>query len=590
MSEPVLNVASSASGRRWIWREAEERTAMAIAQRLALPELLGRLLAARGITIDTAADWLDPTLRAMLPDPSVMADMDVAALRIAKAVAQGETVAVFGDYDVDGACSGALMVLLLRELGCTVFSHVPHRLTEGYGPNAPALVQLCDQGATLVICVDCGTAAVDIFPSITDRADVIVLDHHKVEGRLPAVVAVVNPNRLDDTSGLGSLCAGAVAFLTGVAVVRQLRRDGFFSARAEPDMIAMLDLVALSTVCDVMPLTGVNRALVAQGLKVMSKRARPGIAALLEVAGVKDTLSAFTCGFALGPRINAAGRIDDPGLGLRLLTLDDPLEARLLAERLDEVNRQRQLVEGEILDVAMAEAERQSDAGHAAILVSGEGWHPGVVGIVAGRIKEKFNRPACVAAIMGGEAKGSGRSIPGLDLGSAIIVARQSGLLTTGGGHAMAAGFSLPVANLGKFHDLLNERLTAANFLPSAADLPVDGSLAIGAASVEMAQLVSRMAPFGSGNEEPIFVLPRVRVVRADLVGKESNTVRVFLDSAEGGARLKAVMFRAKDTPLADLLLHERAPIHLAGYLRAETWNGNTSASFIIIDGVALGS
>ncbi len=590
MSAPAFGNAVSESGRRWIWREAEARIAAGIAQRLGVPELLGRLLAARGIGLDAAAEWLNPTLRASLPDPSVLTDMDVAAARLAQAVIRGETVAVFGDYDVDGACSGALLVLLLGSLGCPVLSHVPDRLKEGYGPNAPALAQLCDRGATLIVCVDCGTAAADIFPQIEGRADVVVLDHHKVEGRLPAVAAVVNPNRLDDDSGLGTLCAGAVAFLAGVAVLRHLRRDGFFATRPEPDLLSMLDLVALSTVCDVMPLTGVNRALVSQGLKVMATRARPGIAALLDVAGAKDVPSAFTCGFALGPRINAAGRIGDPGMGLRLLTTADPVEARMLAERLDEVNRQRQQVEGGILESAMAEAERQIAAGNAAVLVAGEGWHPGVVGIVAGRIKEKFNRPACVAAIAEGEAKGSGRSVPGLDLGSAIIVARQSGLLTTGGGHAMAAGFSLPVSNLGRFHNLLNERLSMASQLPSAADLLVDGSLAITAATVEMAQLVGRMAPFGAGNEEPIFVLPRVRVVRADMVGKEGNTLRVFLDAAEGGARLKAVMFRAKDKPLAALLMHERAPLHLAGYLRADTWNGNVSPSFIIIDGMALRS
>ncbi len=585
---PVLGVGRSATGRRWIWREAEPRIALGIAQRLSLPELLGRLLAVRGVGIDAAADWLDPTLRALLPDPSVLADMDTAASRIADAVARGETVGVFGDYDVDGACAGALMVRLLRALGCEVFSHVPHRIAEGYGPNVAALEALASRGATLIVCVDCGIAAGAVFAAIGGGADVVVLDHHKAEGPVPTVAAVVNPNRLDDTSGLSGLCAAGVAFLAGVAVLRTLRKRGFFANRAEPDLIGLLDLVALATVCDVMPLTGVNRALVAQGLKVMARRARPGIAALLEIAGVKDAPTAHSCGFALGPRINAAGRIDDPGLGLQLLTTDDPVEARVLAERLDAVNRQRQLVEASMLEAALAQADAQAAAGHPAILIAGEGWHPGVVGIVAGRVKERLNRPACVAAVNDGAAKGSGRSVPGLDLGAAVIAARQAGILTSGGGHPMAAGFGLQADRMAAFHAFLCERLSAASALPSAADLPVEGTMGVAAATTGLAQMVGRLAPFGAGNEEPIFALPRARVVRADRVGKEGNTVRAFVDAEEGGARLKAILFRGKEGPLAELLLNERAPVHLAGHLRAESWNGAESACFVIADGARV--
>ena len=427
MSDCVLGVGRSLSGRRWVWRGGEDRIGLGIAQRMGLPEIVGRLLAARGVGIEAASDFLDPTLRALLPDPSVLIDMDIAADRLAYAVRQGEMVGVFGDYDVDGACSAALMVTLLRELGCEVLHHVPDRMMEGYGPNGPALHSLVLRGASLIVCVDCGTAAAEALGFIAGDADIVVLDHHKAEGPPPAIVATVNPNRLDCTSGLSSLCAAGVAFLTAVATVRTLRRQGFFNARKEPDLIGLLDLVALATVCDVMPLTGVNRALVCQGLKVMARRARPGIAALLDVAQSRDRPTAGTCGFALGPRINAAGRIAEADLGLRLLLCEDPVEAASLAATLDAVNRQRQEVEAAMLDDALRAAEAQAGQGHAALVVSGPAWHPGVVGIVAGRIKERFNRPACVAGIADGLAKGSGRSVTGLDLGAAVIAARQAG-------------------------------------------------------------------------------------------------------------------------------------------------------------------
>src|SRR5579863_9274916 len=376
MSDCVLGVGRSLSGRRWVWRSGEDRIGLGIAQRMALPEIVGRLLAARGIEIESACHFLDPTLRALLPDPSVLIDMDVAAERLAYAVQHGETVGVFGDYDVDGACSSALMVTLLRQLGCEVIHHVPDRMMEGYGPNGPALHSLVLRGAKLIVCVDCGTAAAEALGFIAGDADIVVLDHHKGEGPPPAIVATVNPNRLDCTSGL--------TFLAAAATVRALRRQGFFNARKEPDLIGLLDLVALATVCDVMPLTGVNRALVCQGLKVMARRARPGVAALLDVAQSRDRPTAGTCGFALGPRINAAGRIAEADLGLRLLLCEDPVEAVSLAATLDAVNRQRQEVEAAMLDAAMLLAEAQAGAGRAALVVHGAAWHPGVVGIVAG--------------------------------------------------------------------------------------------------------------------------------------------------------------------------------------------------------------
>lgn len=581
----VYGVARSLSGRRWLWRPSDERRAQAIAQRLDLPELLGRLLAARGVDAETAGHFLEPTLRALLPDPSVLMDMDAAAARLADAVRAGQCVGVFGDYDVDGACSAALITQVLRGLGCAVLTHVPDRITEGYGPNLPALERLVGQGARLIVCTDCGTAAGAVLAGLAGQADVLVLDHHKSEGVPPPILATVNPNRPDDRSGLGGLCATGVAFLAMVAMVRTLRKSGYFAGRAEPDLLGALDLVALATVCDVMQLTGLNRALVAQGLKVMGRRARPGIAALLEVAQAKDAPSAMTCGFALGPRINAGGRIGDAQMGLRLLLCEDPIEAKALAQQLDGVNRTRQDVESGILDEAMFQAQAQIDAGRAALLISGDDWHPGVVGIVAGRIKEKFNRPVGVAALAGGMLKGSARSVPGFDIGAAVIAARELGLLTSGGGHAMAAGFGLAEANRVAFHAFLCERLAGAAALPAVPDLVVDGSVSVAGATEALAGQIGRLAPFGNGNEEPLFVVPNARPVRADRIGREGNTLRCIVASADGDSRLKSLLFRAEEGPLTHALMaRPAAPLHLVGQLRAEEWNGSTSVSLFLRD------
>ncbi len=580
----ALGIAASLTGRRWLWRNGEDRIGLGIAQRMGLPEIVGRLLAARGVDLETAAHFLDPTLRALLPNPSLLSDMDCASDRLARAVLKSETVGVFGDYDVDGACSAAIIVTVLRGLGCRVLTHVPDRLLEGYGPNGPALLQLVQGGASLIVCVDCGTAAAGALAAVQGQADVVVLDHHATDGPPPPILATVNPNRLDDASGLGGVCAAAIAFLAAIATLRALRRAGFFASRAEPDLRELLDLVALATVCDVMPLRGLNRALVTQGLRVMARRARPGIAALLEAASARDLPTAFTCGFALGPRINAAGRISQADLGLRLLLCDDPVEARALADTLDSTNRQRQAVEAGMLEAALAQAAAQAAAGHAAMLVYAAGWHPGVVGIVAGRIKERHNRPACVGALADGLVRGSGRSVPGVDLGGAVMAARQAGLLVTGGGHAMAAGFALHERDVPAFHVFLNGRLAHAAALPCVADLPVEGTLAVPGATVDLAQQLARLSPYGNGNEEPVFVLPRAQVVRADRIGKEGATIRAYVQGEGGGPRLKTLLFRAKDGALADALLARGGPLHLAGHLRAEEWNGSVTAGFFITD------
>ncbi|MBU6420092.1 MAG: single-stranded-DNA-specific exonuclease RecJ [Proteobacteria bacterium] len=585
MDSHVFGITQSLTGKSWIWRPGGEgRQGEGLAQELGMPELMGRLLAARGVTADHAAAFLDPTLRAMLPDPSSLVDMDIAAGRLADAVMQGETVGVFGDYDVDGACSSALMVTLLRQLGCSVTYHVPDRMAEGYGPNTEALRAMAGRGAKLIVCVDCGTAAHAAFAPLHNAVDIVVLDHHKSEGPPPPIRATVNPNRLDCPSGLRQICAAAVAFITAVALLRTLRRRGFFADRAEPDLREFLDLVALATICDVMPLTGLNRAFVIQGLKVMARRSRPGVAALLDVAKLTEAPTAMHCGFMLGPRINASGRIAEADMGLRLLLAEDAELATELAQTLDAVNKQRQSVEAGISTDAMNRAEAQVAGGHGIILLAQEGWHPGVVGIVAGRVKERFNRPALVAGITEGMAKGSGRSVPGIDLGAAVIAARQSGILATGGGHAMAAGFSAPETALSTFHEFLNDRLANAALLPPSAELVLDGVLGLGGADAALAQMISRMGPFGTGNEEPLFVLPRARVVKTDRIGKDGNTIRVMVEG-EGGGRMKALLFRAKEGALAEALGRVGgAPLHLAGYLRAEFWQGRVSAGFFIAD------
>lgn len=581
--EIALGVERSLTGRAWLWRPHEGRLAAGLSQRHALPELVARVMAARGIPLEAAENFLNPTLRALLPDPSVLRDMDAAASRIADAVARGERVAVYADYDVDGACSGAIMLHALRALGVEATHYVPDRLAEGYGPNGPAIARLVAAGARLIICVDCGIAAHEALAVAAGQADVVVLDHHKSDGAPPDVAAAVNPNRFDCPSGLRQLCAAGVAFLAAVAVQRELRRRGFFATRPEPDLRRLLDLVALATVCDVVPLVGVNRALVVQGLRVLARRERAGMAALLDLAGGREAPGAYTLGYVLGPRINAGGRISAPDLGLRLLTESDPTEARAMAERLDAVNRHRQEVEAGVLAAAMRQAEAQRAAGHAVLLLHAEGWHPGVVGIVAGRVRERLNRPACVAGVTEGLAKGSGRSVPGLDLGAAVIAARQAGLLLAGGGHAMAAGFTLEAGRLPALHALLNEALAAARDLPDVAPMVLDGALTVRGATLELGQRLAALGPFGAGHDEPVLALTRARVVKSGRVGREGTTIRAFLEGEDGG-RLKAVSFRAGEGPLAAALDGAGAALNLCGHLRVEHWQDVSGVAFHVLD------
>jgi single-stranded-DNA-specific exonuclease len=582
----VLGVERSICGRLWRDRLEDWSLAAALAQTHGLPEIVARVLAARGVTGEVVQTFLKPTLRALLPDPSQLKDMDLAASRLARAIEVGESVAVFGDYDVDGATSAALLHRFFKAAGRPLRLYIPDRMKEGYGPNAPALRRLKAEGVSLVVTVDCGITA---YGPLADAAeiglDVIVVDHHVAEPELPRAYAVVNPNRLDEGGTLRQLAAVGVAFLLVVAVNRALRRSGWWSQeRPEPDLLQYLDLVALGTVCDVVPLTGLNRALVTQGLTVLARRGSTGLAALADAARLKERPGAYHCGFLLGPRVNAGGRVGDADLGVRLLTAEDPAEAAMLAERLNCLNEERRALEQAMLEEAIAAIESEAEPDAKLAFVAKEGWHAGVIGIVASRLKERYARPALVAAIgEDGIAKGSGRSMPGIDLGSAILAARQSGLLINGGGHAMAAGFTARAGDLAALKSFLAERLD--RLVPEGGLTPtlgIDGVLQPGGATVELTQLLEQVGPFGAGNAEPRFVLPAVRLAKAEPVGE--NHVRCILSGSDGG-RLKAVAFRALGTPLGQALMQARgAAIHLAGHLRADHWQGRAETQLLIED------
>lgn len=582
-AEAFLGVERSFSGKRWLLRSSDERLALATAQRLGVPEIIARVLAGRGVDVDAASRFLEPTLREQLPDPSHLRDMDKAAARLADAVARGELVAIFGDYDVDGATSAALLYRFLAQVGARARFYIPDRIKEGYGPNAPALLRLRDEGAALVVTVDCGTTSHAPLAAAAEAGlDVIIVDHHAAEPKLPAAFAVINPNRIDESSPHRQLAAVGVAFLVAVALNRALRQRGWYATRPEPDLLDLLDLVALGTVCDVVPLTGLNRVLVAQGLKVMAQRRKAGLVALAEVARLAERCGAYHLGFHLGPRVNAGGRVGAADLGTRLLVTDDPHEARALALRLDELNQDRRAIEAAVLAEAHAQVATATDR-DTLVMAAGDGWHPGVIGIVAGRLREHYERPACVIAFDGDIGKGSGRSANGIDLGAAIIAARQAGLLINGGGHIQAAGFTVARDKLGAFRAFLAERIAAqAAAGKITPQMTLDGALGVGAASVDLVTLLERVGPFGVGNPEPRFAFPSVRVVRADVVGEKH--VRCTL-ADQGNGRLGAIAFRAVGSALGDALLRPNgSSLHIAGCLRADQWRGETRVQLQIDD------
>ncbi|WP_210302187.1 single-stranded-DNA-specific exonuclease RecJ [Methylobacterium brachythecii] len=552
-----------------------------------LPDILARILASRGVRPDQAEKFLAPKLRDLMPDPAVLVDMEAAADRLARAVTAREPVAIFGDYDVDGAASAALLAGYLRDLDVPVQVWIPDRITEGYGPNVAAVTSLAEGGARLLVCVDCGTAGhAPLEAAKALGLDTIVLDHHAATEHLPPAVALVNPNRLDDLSGLGQLCAAGVVFLTLVALNRRLRRLGAFANRDEPALTDALDLVALATVADVVPLVGLNRAFVVQGLAVMRGRSRPGLAALLDAAGLSEPPEAWHLGFLVGPRINAGGRIGDSGLGTRLLGTADTAEAYRIAAELDRLNRERQTIEA----VAVEEAEAAMDRDLAgdpdrSILVTGSPeWHPGIVGLIAARLKERFGRPAFAFAVKpDGTATGSGRSILGADLGRAVHAAVEAGIALKGGGHAMAAGVTLPTADFSAFTTHLASALGAAVAEAREAEaLLIDGTVSAGGATAELVKTIQRAGPFGQGAPEPVLALLRHRLVDAAIVG--NGHVRARLRSRDGQS-IGGIAFRAAQGPLGAALLNGiGAEFHVAGTLSVDRWRGAERAQLRICD------
>ena len=572
-----LGVSASLNGRRWVGPGVEEaRQAEAMAQQTGLPGALAAVLARLGVPGEEVAGYLEPKLRDLLPDPRSLRDMEVASGRIMEAVSRREKIAIFADYDVDGGTSAALLLDWLGQMGLGATLYIPDRIDEGYGPNVPAMEALA-RDHDLIICVDCGTLSHEPIAA-AKSADVVVLDHHLGGETLPECVAVVNPNRQDEDGALAHLCAAAVVFLLLVDCGRRLREAG----QRGPDLMAMLDLVALATVADVAPLRGVNRALVRQGLSVMARRARPGLVALADVARLDSAPSSYHLGYVLGPRVNAGGRIGKADLGARLLASRDPHEAQAMAERLEQLNAERREVEEAVRSAAIAQAEERGlDA--PLVWAAGEGWHPGVVGIVASRLKELTNRPAIVIGFANGEGKGSGRSVSGVDLGASIQRLASEGLLIKGGGHKMAAGLTVAEDKLDDAMARLTELLAKQGAgIGGAADLKVDGLLMPGAATVELCEQLEQAGPFGAGAPAPRFALPDVSISFAKQVGSG----HLKLSCGDGlGAKLDAISFGAFDGPMGQALLnHGGRRFHLAGRIEINEWNGRRAAQLRLED------
>ena len=583
----IFGIDKSLTGKVWQWRGGN----MDLAGDGLDPatDLVNQLLLARGVAPDDLERNRNPSLRAFLPDPSAFQDMDAAAERLAQAVLTRETVTVYGDYDVDGATSAALLVRLLRGLGHDARYYIPDRLLEGYGPSGEALVKLAEQGSSLIVTVDCGAMAHEALEMAHDvGVDVIVVDHHKCSAVLPKTVALVNPNRLDESElggAHGHLAAVGVAFLLAVAVLRVLRQSGFFADRPEPDLFGLLDLVALGTVADVASIRGLNRAFVAQGLKVMAKRENVGMAALIDASRLNRSPTCSDLGFALGPRINAGGRVGEATLGVRLLTTEDPVEAKDIAAQLSGLNEERRAIEA----LVQEQAEAQVDAQHnrAVLVLAGSGWHPGVIGIVAGRIKEKTGKPALVIALDGDEAgngKGSGRSIAGVDLGAAIIAAREHGLLIAGGGHAMAAGLTVAPGQLSALGEWLDARLGAQ--VAASMDnqtMLLDLALAPGGLTPHLIEAMEAAGPFGMGWPGPKVAVGPLRIVKADIVG--TNHLRLIV-RGEDGASFKAIAFRAVDSEMGQaLLMHGKdRRVWLAGRAKIDDWASRPAAELHVED------
>lgn len=583
---PFLGVARSLTGRAWAARPASAEVVRRHQAALGLSEPLARALASRGVAPDEGEVYLNPTLKALFPDPSSFRDMDKAAEILVDALVSDRSMVVFADYDVDGAASAAQVVRWMRAMGREVPVYIPDRVTEGYGPSPAIFRSLKAKGAELVVTLDCGAAAVDALEAAQEIGlEVVVIDHHLMRpGEVPPAAALVNPNRPDDNSGQGMLAAAGVAFVLLAALNREARRRGLFADRAEPDLRQWLDLAALGAVCDVTALTGFNRALTSQGLKIMSRWANPGLKALADLGKVSGAATTFHAGFILGPRINAGGRIGRSDLGARLLATDDPAEAAALAAQLDELNGQRRSVEQAVLDEAVAMIDAEPERAEAPVLVvAAPGWPPGVIGIVAGRLRERYRRPAVVIGIDPGSGvgKGSGRSQPGVNLGAAVQAAFEAGILLAGGGHAMAAGLSIRPDRIGDFTAFLADQLGEAQARAAETDaLEVDALVTPRGADRALLESFERLAPFGPGNPEPVFASASVRVERP--IAMRGGHVRVTLSDSAGG-RLKAVAWRSEETPLGQALL-AGGVLHVAGRLRPDDWQGRASVELEIED------
>ena len=647
-----MNGITSVSGKKWCERPHNPHHALSISQQLGLPEIMGRILSSRNIQPHEAEMFLHPTLREFLPDPFHLKDMEKAARRIAEEILtnnkhsrghaeesftttprsegisvseggvsplqQTNTIAIFGDYDVDGATSSALLVRYFRALGIEPLVHIPDRIKEGYGPNTAALLALKEKGAKLVITVDCGTLAFEPLAEAKKAGlDVIVIDHHKGDVQMPECYALVNPNRVDETSPHTQLAACGVTFLLLVAInkiLRELQSKNIAETARErggvlhddpageskqsldggsvppinptlPDLLQFLDIVALGTICDVVPLTGVNRALVTQGLKIMGKRNNPGINAAMDIAGLMEAPSTYHAGFIIGPRINAGGRVGKPDLGTRLLSTEDVFEAKSIATELDVFNAERKAIEALVQEEAMQDAANLPES-DAVIVIGRSGWHPGVIGIVAGRIKEHFGKPTAVIALKDGIGKASARSITGIDLGAAVIAAHQSGVLLGGGGHAMAAGFSINEESIPALRTFFNERLaTQVQMLAHEKMLHIDGIVSVPGINIDLVRFIEKAGPFGSGNHSVRLMLQKVKTVRADIIG--DGHVRAILVEAGpvNSTSLKSMAFRSASTPVGQTLLNSRGKIlHIAGQAKINIWQGRESVDFFVDD------
>ncbi|MCL6651783.1 single-stranded-DNA-specific exonuclease RecJ [Agrobacterium rubi] len=583
-----LGVDRSATEQKWMSRldQAGQNRALAISQVHGIPELVARVLAGRGVGVDDALAFLDPTIRSLMPDPLTLTDCEKAAERIAAAIKRNEKVAIFGDYDVDGASSSALMYRFLHHFGLDPEIYIPDRIFEGYGPNPAAMQQLAANGATLIITVDCGSTSHESLAAARDaKTDVVVIDHHQVGTELPPAVALVNPNREDDLSGQGHLCAAGVVFLVLVATLRVLK-DQRDSRAYTLDLLSYLDIVALATVCDVVPLKGLNRAYVVKGLIAARHMKNAGLAALFKKAGLGGPVTPYHFGFLVGPRINAGGRIGDAALGSRLLTLDDEAQAEVIAEKLDELNRERQAMEAIMLAEAEAEAlyEYGDGTGAGVIVTARENWHPGIVGLLASRLKDRFRRPAfAIAFDSQGKGSGSGRSINGFDMGRMVRNAVDAGLLVKGGGHAMAAGLTVERANLGRLRTFFEKAAQKTVFqLVENSVLKIDGAIGASGATLALVEQMEQAGPYGSGHSQPIFAVPAHRLRDVRVVG--TSHVKITLEAMDG-SRLDGIAFRAADAPLGHMLMNARGQqIHVAGTLGADQWQGQKRVQLRVLD------